>query len=137
MPAEVDVRASDNFRSGRAARDAARDAAPDGARSTDLAGHRGRRRHRAQLGHAPVPHSLARIRARRAACDERMRYLRSTSLTLDKQKLVAFLGCEPHTALDEALCTTLAGLGCDQSQVPSQGRGHWLGATAVTSKNSH
>jgi nucleoside-diphosphate-sugar epimerase len=41
-----------------------------------------------------------------------MRYLWSRSLLLDNRKLVAFLGREPHTPLDEALHTTLSGLGC-------------------------
>lgn len=41
-----------------------------------------------------------------------MRYLWQTSLRLDNGKLVAFLGAEPHTQLDQALKTTLAGLGC-------------------------
>lgn len=41
-----------------------------------------------------------------------MRYLWKTSLLLDNRKLVAFLGEEPHTELDEALKATLAGLGC-------------------------
>lgn len=41
-----------------------------------------------------------------------MRYLWQTSLLLDNQKLVNFLGEEPHTPLPEALAETLAGLGC-------------------------
>jgi nucleoside-diphosphate-sugar epimerase len=41
-----------------------------------------------------------------------MRYLWSRSLLLDNRKLIAFLGEEPHTPLDEALRTTLTGLGC-------------------------
>lgn len=41
-----------------------------------------------------------------------MRYLWSRSLLLDNRKLVAFLGREPHTPLEQALTTTLAGLGC-------------------------
>jgi len=41
-----------------------------------------------------------------------MRYLWSRSLLLDNKKLVAFLGQEPHTPLDQALRTTLSGLGC-------------------------
>lgn len=40
-----------------------------------------------------------------------MRYLWSTPVRLDNRKLVAFLGEEPHTPLDEALRDTLAGLG--------------------------
>ena len=41
-----------------------------------------------------------------------MRYLWTEAVRLDNQKLVAFLGEEPHTPLDEALHTTLGGLGC-------------------------
>ncbi|HET9931395.1 MAG TPA: SDR family NAD(P)-dependent oxidoreductase [Polyangiaceae bacterium] len=41
-----------------------------------------------------------------------MRYLWTRSLFLDNRKLVAFLGAEPHTPLDEALRVTLRGLGC-------------------------
>ncbi|MEQ9519517.1 MAG: hypothetical protein RLN89_08770, partial [Parvibaculum sp.] len=41
-----------------------------------------------------------------------MRYLWQHTVALDNQKLVAFLGAEPHTNLNEALRATLAGLGC-------------------------
>jgi nucleoside-diphosphate-sugar epimerase len=41
-----------------------------------------------------------------------MRYLWTRSLLLDNRKLVAFLGQEPHTPLDQALRATLSGLGC-------------------------
>jgi len=41
-----------------------------------------------------------------------MRYLWSRTLLLDNRRLVAFLGREPHTPLDEALRVTLTGLGC-------------------------
>ena len=41
-----------------------------------------------------------------------MRYLWKTSLLLDNHKLVAFLGAEPHTPVDQALRATLSGLGC-------------------------
>ncbi|HEU5076843.1 MAG TPA: hypothetical protein VFU02_21785, partial [Polyangiaceae bacterium] len=41
-----------------------------------------------------------------------MRYLWSSSLLLDNNKLVAFLGEEPHTPLETALRATLAGLDC-------------------------
>jgi len=44
-----------------------------------------------------------------------MRYLWSRSLLLDNRKLVAFLGREPHTPLDDALRSTLAGLGCGEA----------------------
>jgi nucleoside-diphosphate-sugar epimerase len=43
-----------------------------------------------------------------------MRYLWSTAVQLDNRKLVAFLGEEPHTPLDQALRETLGGLGCLQ-----------------------
>ncbi|HUA81854.1 MAG TPA: NAD-dependent epimerase/dehydratase family protein [Dyella sp.] len=42
----------------------------------------------------------------------KMRYLWKTSLRLDDTKLVAFLGGKPYTPLDQALRTTLTGLGC-------------------------
>jgi len=41
-----------------------------------------------------------------------MRYLWTEPVRLDNQKLVAFLGAEPHTPLDQALHATLGGLGC-------------------------
>lgn len=41
-----------------------------------------------------------------------MRYLWNTSLRLDNSKLVAFLGREPHTPVEQALRTTLRELGC-------------------------
>lgn len=41
-----------------------------------------------------------------------MRYLWKEPLRLDNTKLVAFLGTEPHTPLDQALRVTLIGLGC-------------------------
>ncbi len=41
-----------------------------------------------------------------------MRYLWERPMRLDNSKLVALLGREPRTPLDEALRTTLAGLGC-------------------------
>ena len=41
-----------------------------------------------------------------------MRYLWQRTLLLDNEKLVGFLGQEPHTELDAALRASLAGLGC-------------------------
>lgn len=41
-----------------------------------------------------------------------MRYLWKVPVKLDNRKLVAFLGEEPHTPLDQALRATLRGLGC-------------------------
>ncbi len=41
-----------------------------------------------------------------------MRYLWRKPLQLDNRKLVAFLGSEPHTGLDQAVETTLRGLRC-------------------------
>ena len=41
-----------------------------------------------------------------------MRYLWREPLRLDNARLVAFLGAEPHTPLDEAVRETLEGLGC-------------------------
>ena len=58
-----------------------------------------------------------------------MRYLWSRSLLLDNRKLVAFLGSEPHTPLNEALRTTLAGLECSVA-VPG-GRPELISHTGV------
>ncbi len=41
-----------------------------------------------------------------------MRYLWRAPLQLDNRKLVAALGAEPHTPLDDAVRATLIGLGC-------------------------
>jgi nucleoside-diphosphate-sugar epimerase len=41
-----------------------------------------------------------------------MRYLWNEPIRLDNAKLVARLGAEPHTPLDEAMRRTLIGLGC-------------------------
>nr|WP_315494127.1 NAD(P)H-binding protein [uncultured Rhodoferax sp.] len=41
-----------------------------------------------------------------------MRYLWKTPLTMDNTKLVATLGHEPHTPLDEAVEAALVGMGC-------------------------
>jgi nucleoside-diphosphate-sugar epimerase len=41
-----------------------------------------------------------------------MRYLWEVSVRLDNSRLVATLGAEPHTPIDEAVRTTLIGLGC-------------------------
>ena len=45
-----------------------------------------------------------------------MRYLWEQPLRLDNRRLVAFLGREPHTDLEEALAVTLSGLGCMGAQ---------------------
>jgi len=55
-----------------------------------------------------------------------MRYLWSRSLLLDNCKLVAFLGEEPHTSLDDAIRTTLTGLGCS-----NDGKGSTTRASAA------
>jgi len=41
-----------------------------------------------------------------------MRYLWSQPIRLSNARLVAVLGREPHTPLDEAVEATLLGLGC-------------------------
>ena len=41
-----------------------------------------------------------------------MRYLWREPLRMDNSRLVAFLGQEPHTPLDDAVKETLKGLGC-------------------------
>lgn len=48
-----------------------------------------------------------------------MRYLWQREVTLDNAKLVAFLGEEPHTPLDEAVRYTLAELGCLAASEPA------------------
>jgi len=50
----------------------------------------------------------------------KMRYLWDTPHRLDNAKLVAALGDEPHTPLDQALRATLEGLGC-LAAVPGRG----------------
>jgi nucleoside-diphosphate-sugar epimerase len=52
-----------------------------------------------------------------------MRYLWTRSLWLDNRKLVAFLGQEPHTPLDQALSATLTGLGCAADTAATTARG--------------
>jgi nucleoside-diphosphate-sugar epimerase len=52
-----------------------------------------------------------------------MRYLWREPLYMDNARLIRALGAEPHTALDEAVLTTLNGLGClgsEPSRMPSQ-----------------
>jgi nucleoside-diphosphate-sugar epimerase len=46
-----------------------------------------------------------------------MRYLWRTPLRLNNSKLVALIGKEPHTPVEDALRTTLAELGCIQGVV--------------------
>lgn len=48
----------------------------------------------------------------------KMRYLWKTPIQLDDAKLVAFLGERPYMALDDALRTTLIGLGCIRPRSP-------------------
>ncbi len=48
-----------------------------------------------------------------------MRYLWQSALELDNSKLVAFLGQEPHTPLDEALRATLRELDCGGAVPPA------------------
>jgi len=48
-----------------------------------------------------------------------MRYLWQEPLKLDNAKLNAFLGSEPHTPIDQAIVTTLRGLGCLEGRDPA------------------
>lgn len=48
-----------------------------------------------------------------------MRYLWRESIRLDNARLIAFLGAEPHTPLDQALRTTLLALGCMPARHPA------------------
>ncbi|BFT81559.1 hypothetical protein GVv1_23510 [Enterobacter pseudoroggenkampii] len=41
-----------------------------------------------------------------------MRYLWKQTIEMDNSKLIAFLGHEPQTPLNEAVHSTLVGLGC-------------------------
>ena len=41
-----------------------------------------------------------------------MRYLWETPVLMDNARMVARLGAEPHTPIEDALRTALAGLGC-------------------------
>ena len=71
-----------------------------------------------------------------------MRYLWSRSLMLDNRKLVAFLGREPHTPLDDALRTTLTGLGCipagaTPSELEEQGSRSVAVARAPSAQHVH
>ncbi|AOJ08029.1 NAD-dependent epimerase/dehydratase family protein [Burkholderia mayonis] len=47
-----------------------------------------------------------------------MRYLWRESVRMDNAKLIAALGCEPHTPLDVAVETTLDALGCLNARAP-------------------
>ncbi len=49
-----------------------------------------------------------------------MRYLWRKPVRLDNRKLVAFLGSEPHTPLDEAVRATLTHLGCLDAPAPAR-----------------
>ncbi|AEG92947.1 SDR family NAD(P)-dependent oxidoreductase [Ramlibacter tataouinensis] len=48
-----------------------------------------------------------------------LRYLWRQEVRMDNRKLVATLGHEPHTALDEAVAATLRGLGCLSAVAPA------------------
>jgi nucleoside-diphosphate-sugar epimerase len=53
-----------------------------------------------------------------------MRYLWQQPVTLDNSRLVALLGSEPHTPLDDAVRTTLIGLGCLEPPPPQPSSAH-------------
>jgi nucleoside-diphosphate-sugar epimerase len=57
---------------------------------------------------APFMETLREVR--------KMRYLWKSPVQLDDRKLVTFLGEKPYTPIDDALRTTLTGIGCMQSQ---------------------
>lgn len=52
-----------------------------------------------------------------------MRYLWTVPVRLDNARLVATLGAEPHTPLDEAVRTTLVGVGCIGGEEAPSGAG--------------
>lgn len=49
-----------------------------------------------------------------------MRYLWQVPVHLDNAKLVALLGTEPHTPIEEAVRTTLKGTGCLEREAPAR-----------------
>ncbi|MBS1166267.1 MAG: uncharacterized protein H6R00_2292 [Proteobacteria bacterium] len=49
-----------------------------------------------------------------------MRYLWKVPVRLDNARLVAVLGSEPHTPLDEAVKATLKGIGCLEDKAPAR-----------------
>ena len=49
-----------------------------------------------------------------------MRYLWREPVRMDKARLIAALGQEPHTPLDEAVEATLVGLGCFTTSASSE-----------------
>jgi nucleoside-diphosphate-sugar epimerase len=58
-----------------------------------------------------------------------MRYLWRTSVRMDNQRLLALLGFEPHTPLDDAIETTLVGMGCIKPRSAS-----WRGDAGMTNR---
>ena len=51
-----------------------------------------------------------------------MRYLWREPVRMDNARLIAALGQEPHTLLDEAVEATLVGLGCFAASASSEAR---------------
>jgi nucleoside-diphosphate-sugar epimerase len=51
-----------------------------------------------------------------------MRYLWREHVRMDNARLIAALGQEPHTPLDEAVEATLVGLGCFTASASSEAR---------------
>lgn len=66
-----------------------------------------------------------------------MRGLWSHTLRLDNRALIAFLGAEPHTPLDEAMRTTLAALGCTQPVAGKSGAVRLYPANADSFRAAH
>ena len=58
-----------------------------------------------------------------------MRYLWRRPVQMDNSRLIAFLGSEPHTALDEAVEMSLRGLGCLEDARPALTPAHPTTAT--------
>jgi nucleoside-diphosphate-sugar epimerase len=58
-----------------------------------------------------------------------MRYLWREPVRMDNARLIAALGREPHTPLDEALEATLVGLGCFTASATSEARAGRLGVS--------
>jgi hypothetical protein len=66
-----------------------------------------------------------------------MRYLWRKPLEMRNDRLVALLGEEPHTPIDQAVATTLASLDCLRSETsnnfPAGHSGNALGRASVSS----
>jgi len=65
-----------------------------------------------------------------------MRYLWRTPVRLDNARLIAVLGHEPHTPLDEAVFATLVGQGVLNASLSGSGRRPDPGIPAFAATNA-